>query len=265
MALYEYIRSLKLPKGEHKDKTLYTIGQIHQSRNNYALAEKAYLLALKENPNNVNVLEELGSSYSKQGNVTQGKIYFLRAINSDQVRMNINKNLKEPFKASQIDALKVDEDSPVDAYMGLGILYDVDRKNHLAQAFYRKALVITPRSAKALINMGYSYYLSGDFSEAERTTIAALKIAKGNEKAENNLALIYLAQNKVQKALRVFMSSMEDYQALNNVGYFLMLQGKPEMAVTYLQQAIDKNPSYYQLANDNLKRALAEIRMKSEH
>jgi Flp pilus assembly protein TadD len=179
--------------------------------------------------------------------------------------MNINKNLKEPFKASQIDALKVDEDSPVDAYMGLGILYDVDRKNHLAQAFYRKALVITPRSAKALINMGYSYYLSGDFSEAERTTIAALKIAKGNEKAENNLALIYLAQNKVQKALRVFMSSMEDYQALNNVGYFLMLQGKPEMAVTYLQQAIDKNPSYYQLANDNLKRALAEIRMKSEH
>lgn len=263
LALYEYILSLKLPKGEYKDKTLYTIGQIHQSRQNFALADKAYLMAVDENPNNTKVLEQLGANYSKQGDVAKGKSYFLRAINLDQIRLKVaNKTLKEPLVATQIDAMMVDKDSPVTAYMGLGILYDVDSKHDLAQAFYRKALAINPKSAKGLINMGYSYYMSGDYDEAERTTIAALKLAMNNEKAQNNLALIYLAQNKIQKALSVFMNSMEEYQALNNVGYFLMLQGKPEIAVPYLQQAIDKNPLYYKLANENLKRALAEIRSK---
>ncbi|MCE0494324.1 tetratricopeptide repeat protein [Vibrio salinus] len=266
LALYEYIRSLKLPKGVHKDKTLYTIGQIHQSRQNIALAEKAYLMALKENPDNVKVLEQLGANFSKQGDVAQGKSYFLRAINADQLRMKAgSQQIKEPLTSTRINGLTVDNQSPIVAYMGLGILYDVDNKHALAQGFYRKALTIDPKSAKGLINMGYSYYMSGDYGEAARTTIAALKLAKNNEKAQNNLALIYLAQNKVQKALGVFMSSMEDYQALNNVGYFLMLQGKPEMAIPYLQQAIDKNPVYYQLANENLKRALAEIRAKDRN
>jgi Tfp pilus assembly protein PilF len=57
------------------------------------------------------------------------------------------------------------------------------------------------------------------------------------------------------------MRQMEAPEALNNVGYFLILQGKPDEAIPYLQQAIDKKPSYYKLANENLSRALAEVRV----
>uniref|UniRef100_UPI002094D4B3 tetratricopeptide repeat protein n=1 Tax=Vibrio paracholerae TaxID=650003 RepID=UPI002094D4B3 len=84
-----------------------------------------------------------------------------------------------------------------------------------------------------------------------------------NEKALNNLALIYLAKGETQRALNVFMRRMDAPEALNNVGYFLMLQGKPEEAIPYLQQAIDKKPSYYKIANENLERALAEVRAKT--
>jgi Tfp pilus assembly protein PilF len=56
------------------------------------------------------------------------------------------------------------------------------------------------------------------------------------------------------------MKFMDAPEALNNVGYFLMLQGKPERAIPYLQQAIDKKPSYYKVANENLERALLEVR-----
>ena len=49
-------------------------------------------------------------------------------------------------------------------------------------------------------------------------------------------------------------------EALNNVGYFLTLQGKPEKAIPYLQQAIDSRPTYYKVANENLERALAMVR-----
>ncbi len=56
------------------------------------------------------------------------------------------------------------------------------------------------------------------------------------------------------------MRSMGAPEALNNVGYFLILQGKPDKAIPYLQEAIDKKPSYYKLANENLERALALVR-----
>lgn len=56
------------------------------------------------------------------------------------------------------------------------------------------------------------------------------------------------------------MRHMDAPEALNNVGYFLIIQGRPDEAIPYLQQAIDKKPSYYKIANENLNRALAEVR-----
>ncbi|WP_417212487.1 lipoprotein, partial [Acinetobacter venetianus] len=53
LALYEYLRSLDFPDTQYRDKTLYTVGRIHQSRGNLDLSEQAYLLALEANPNNI--------------------------------------------------------------------------------------------------------------------------------------------------------------------------------------------------------------------
>ncbi|SHO55479.1 tetratricopeptide repeat protein [Vibrio quintilis] len=264
LALFEYIRSLEFKEGKFKDKTLYTIGRIHQSRNNYPLAEKAYFLALKANPDNVAVLQQIGSNFSKQGDTKQGAIYFIRAINADQLRLQSREKLeRKELNQERIQALKSDEQSPVLAYMGLGIISDLDGKHEDAQTFFKKALNIKPDSLRLLLNIGYSYYMSGDFEEAKRSTLAALERSPGNPKAINNLALIYLAQGDTLKALNTFKRHMKDYEALNNVGYFLILQGKAEEAVSYLQQAIDKKPSYYPLANENLERALAEIKMNA--
>lgn len=263
LALYEYIRSLEFPHPQYSDKTLYTIGRIHQSRGNYELAEKAYLLALQHNPNNVQVLEQLGSNYSKQGKVDEGRSYFLKAINADQLRLNTRLTLSDEASVADVDALGSDNLSPAMAYMGLGVLDDVKAQHDRAQAFYQQALKIEPKSAKSLMNMGYSYYMSGDYQQASRFTLAALEQEPDNEKALNNLALIHLAKGEAQRALNVFMRRMDAAEALNNVGYFLLLQGKPDEAIPYLQQAIDKKPSYYKIANENLERALAEVRAKA--
>lgn len=163
----------------------------------------------------------------------------------------------------EIQELSSDKQSPALAYTGLGVLYDVKTQPKVAQAFYEYALNINPKSSKALMNLGYSHYMSGEYEEAKRYTLDAIEKDGNNEKAQNNLALIYLAQDDSQRALNVFMRFMEAPEALNNVGYFLMLQGKPEKAVTYLQQAIDKKPSYYKVANENLERALLEVRANS--
>ncbi len=263
LALYEYIRSLNFPDPQYSDKTLFTIGRIHQQRGNFELAERAYLMALDENPNNVQVLEQLGSNYSKQGKVDEGRSYFLRAINADQLRLNSRLTLEDDATEQDIEQLSSDKQSPLSAYLGLGVLKDVKGKHVIAQSYYKHATMIDPKSSKALMNMGYSYYMDGQYTEATRFTLAALEQNPDNEKALNNLALIHLAQGQAQRALNVFMRRMEAPEALNNVGYFLMLQGKPEEAIPYLQQAIDKKPSYYKIANENLERALAQVRAKS--
>jgi Tfp pilus assembly protein PilF len=53
---------------------------------------------------------------------------------------------------------------------------------------------------------------------------------------------------------------MSTAEALNSVGYFLILRGEPGEAIPYLQEAIDQSPSYYAKANENLERALAMVR-----
>lgn len=261
LALYEYIRALSFPEAQHQDKTLYTIGRIHQSRDNSSYAEKAYLASMDYNPNNIQVLEQLGSIYMKQGSVQQGKSYFYRALNADQVRLkNANTLSDNTVKLKDIRQLQVDSDSPALAYMGLGIISDIEVQHEFAKVFYHKAIEVKPGSVKALLNLGYSYYMSGDYTAAKRYTMSALEKNPNNEKAQNNLALIYLGKGEIKRAINVFMRHMDAAEALNNVGYFLILQGKPDKAIPYLQQAIDKKPSYYQVANENLERALAEVR-----
>ncbi|MDW6002345.1 tetratricopeptide repeat protein [Vibrio mangrovi] len=264
LALFEYIRSLEFKPAQYRDKTFYTIGRIHQMRENYTLSEKAYYMALKENPNNIEVLQQLGTNYSKQGDLEQGKSFFIRAINADQLRLNSRYTLpRETKDVETVNALSLDDKSPISAYMGLGIIYDMKSSHTVAQAFYKRALKIQPKSSKLLLNIGYSYYMSGDYTEAKRATLAALEIDPNNLRAQNNLALIYLGHGKIQRALNVFMQQMKDYEALNNVGYFLLIEGHPDKAIPYLQQAIDKKPSYYKAANENLERALAEVKAQA--
>ncbi|MEZ9502004.1 MULTISPECIES: tetratricopeptide repeat protein [Vibrio] len=262
LALYEYIRSLSFPEKEFHDKTLFTIGQIHSSRGNYALAEKAYLAALDFNPAHTEVLEQLGVLYTKQRRTDEGRSYFFKAINSDQIRLKSSETIQnyQALNQSEVASLKVDSMSPALAYMGIGVLEDVDGKHQIAQEYFKKSLTIDKSSVKALLNMGYSHYMYGNYKEAYQYTRSALELDPNNEKAQNNLALIYLASGDIKKATNVFMRHMDAPEALNNVGYFLILQGKPDQAVPYLQQAINKKSSYYKVANENLNRALAEVR-----
>lgn len=262
LALYEYIRSLSFENGQYRDRSLFNIGRIHQSRGNLALAEKAYLIAIEENPNNIEVLEQLGILYSRNGDIEQGTSYFMRAVNADQVRFNNNKTLSsnDLTTVESVAKLQVDANSPEYALMGLGVVADLDKNHELAQAFYKQALSVQPDSVKTLTNVGYSFYMAGDYRKAQRFILQALDKQPDNGKALNNLALIYLAKGEINRALNVFSQHMTKPEALNNVGYFLTLQGKPELAIPYLQQAIDSRPTYYRVANENLERALAMVR-----
>ncbi|MGP8307457.1 tetratricopeptide repeat protein [Vibrio sp. YIC-376] len=265
LALYEYIRSLTFEDGVHKDKTLYTIGRIHETRGDFELADRAYRASLSENSNHIGSLEELGKLYTKQGRKDLGQSYYLRALNADQLRLGGQGDITvNNISSEHILSLRYDEKSPVNAYVGLGVLYDINNKHEIAQAFLRKALDIKPYNESALVSLGYSYYMVEDYAKATHFTNAALGINSNSEKAINNLGLIAIAKGEPRKALSIFGRHMSPSEALNSVGYFLILRGEPGEAIPYLQEAIDQSPSYYAKANDNLERALELVRSERD-
>lgn len=265
LALYEYLRSLSFPNAVHKDKTLYTVGRIHLARENQELADRSFRAALAQNPDHIGALASLGTLHTKRGEKDVGKSYFIRALNADQLRMDGEPSItKDNITADSVETYRYDEQSPVSAYSGLGVLYDIRGDHDIAQALIRKALDIDSRNVNALVSLGYSYYMEKAYSKAAHFTQAALSIKPGDEKGINNLGLIALAKDQPRQALSIFSRHMTEPEALNNVGYFLILQGKPGEAIPYLQQAIDKNPAYYELANKNLERALAMVRERGD-
>ncbi|MFV0576187.1 MAG: tetratricopeptide repeat protein [Vibrio sp.] len=267
LALYEYIRSLGFKKREFADKTLMAIGDIHQSRGNLLLAEKAYLRATEVNSDNALAFEKLGVLYSRNKNIANGRMYFYRSVNADQIRLNnshttLFANNENGVTILDVERLKFDSASPIQTYIGLGILADVNNDMELAQAYYHIALAINPSSLLAKQNLGYSYYMQGNDKQALFYTRQVVEQQTDNKRAINNLALIYLRQGQENHALNVLNRVMPEYEALNTVGYLLMLDQKQQKAIDFFKQAINKNPAYYQIANDNLKRARVELEAK---
>ena len=101
-----------------------------------------------------------------------------------------------------------------------------------------------------MLNLGYSLYLSGELDAAEIQTRKAIALNNADPRGWSNLGLIYVRKHRYEDAAEVFSRVMPAHEALNDVGYLAMLDGQYEVAVDYLQQAIESNPQYYPKRNN---------------
>ncbi|WP_064608387.1 tetratricopeptide repeat protein [Photobacterium sp. J15] len=253
LALYEYIRALGFPSQENADQAYYKIGYIHQQRKNYDLAKLAYSRAALIDKENIQYAASIGIVELKMGEQDNARKQLLRAVSMDQVRQG-NKTY-DPDKDTFARDLTVDELSPLNAYIGLGILADLDARHSDAQQIYQACLRVDGKSQKALTNLGYSYYLSGNLRQAEVINRRASTLYPDNQRAWSNLGLTYIKAKRYDDANDAFSRIMPQEKALNDIGYFAMLAGDYEAAINYLEQAINASPTYYAKAYQNLKRA----------
>ena len=78
----------------------------------------------------------------------------------------------------------------------LGGTYEAQGLHKEAVAQYALALDKDPAYLPALMSSGNAAFMAGDLKSAERAFGRALKISPGHAGAENNLAMVYLTQNK---------------------------------------------------------------------
>ena len=257
-ALYAYIQALDF--NAENAETFYHIGRIHTMRGNPEIAFRAYNEALALDPNLIMVHADLGVVSMDKRQYREARIHLAKAIELDQ------KRLATLSVSRMIGSLYVpDRDSPARVYNAIAILDDVQNKHESAREYFRLLLELQPHSAIIISNLGYSYYLTGELTIAERYLRQAIREDQNLDRAWTNLGLVYVRKGLHKRALATFEQAMEPADALNDLGYFLMLEGNYEKAIELFERAIDTSPSYFEQAQKNLKRARAELSDEFTH
>ncbi|MBS4169385.1 tetratricopeptide repeat protein [Neochlamydia sp. AcF95] len=230
-----------LKSSDLEDNSPKTQGDIALRLFQYKKAEKCYLFATKENPENSEVLSALGNIYHDQGNLGKAVQYSTKALvidfklygeNHPRVAIcynnlgaiykelgNLEKALEYSNKALAIDLKALGENNTIVAthYNNLGQIYKAQGNLEKALEYSNKALAITlnlfgenhSTVATYYNNLGQIYKIQGDLKKAAEYLNKALAIDLNlfgeNHPIvairHNNLGLIYQDQGTLDKAV----------------------------------------------------------------
>ncbi len=145
------------------------------------------------------------------------------------------------------------------AYNGLGVISDYEGEPERAIAYYRDALDLNPTSAIVLNNLGYARFRVGHLDTAVEHLKSAIAQDPGYRPAWVNLGRVYAVKRRYPDALSVMMEAMAAPDAYNEIGYIAMRQDDLDIAESYLRQAVDSSPTYFEAAYANLKEVTEAI------
>ncbi len=228
-ALFEYVRALsldpKLADGHFK------VATIHGLKGNYQLAETGYRNALELEKTHAGALEGLGLLLVRERKISDAKESLTRAVAQDPKRWR--------------------------AHNGLGVIADMEHDFAAAERHYQAALAEQRDLPMLLTNLGYSRYAAGDWSLAQSYFERALVKDPRHGKAWSNLGLLHVRRGDYDKAMDAFSRIMNDAQASHNIGYLCMMEGNYSQAEQYFLEAIQRSPSYFSSAHDELAKVRA--------
>jgi Flp pilus assembly protein TadD len=140
------------------------------------------------------------------------------------------------------------------AHSLLAVAYDRKGLRDRAEDSYRRAIDVNDRDPEALNNLGYSLYLSGNYRAAVDRLKKAARLAPGDTRILNNLALAQVRLGKYDDAYRNFARAGGEFSGHANVAALLIRAGREEKAVEHLEQARRLQPE-----SQNVLRQLAEL------
>jgi tetratricopeptide (TPR) repeat protein len=246
-SLYQYLRAIELEPKRYE--AMLGIGRIHRERGNTQLAAMAFNDVLTSEPENPEALAEMGMLYLAQRNHTAAQELLFKAVALDQRRQG-----NEQGGPHDVAALKVDSKSPLKVYNALGVLADLSNDFPLSEAYYRLAMLIEPRSVLVQNSLGYSYYMAGQWPEAERTYQRGIGYDASYKPLWRNYGLLLARMERYEEALSAFEQIGDRAQASNDVGYVCLVEGKLDAAEQFFRSAIEQSPAHYDMAWDNLNR-----------
>jgi Flp pilus assembly protein TadD len=138
----------------------------------------------------------------------------------------------------------------------LGIIYD-RQQNYEEPSSNTKSHFLNPNMAMLFNNLGMCLFLKGDYGEALKSFLQALKLETSNDRVYNNLGLTLCKLGRYKEASWRSSKEWDEAAAYNNLGYILMIEGKNKEAIEAFEKALEIKPGFYTKAYENLKKAKA--------
>lgn len=238
-------------------------GQRHWNAGEYERATDAYqqALALQDRDDIRKALGLLALSMSR---FSQARAYLEPLLRDNPDDLDLRENLaitllkQHEIKQAESQFLTIHTLAPERPLTlnYLGVISDLQGDYAAASDYYQKALSLQPNNAMFNNNYGYSRLMLGDFTAAEHWFSQALgQNPDQTDRITNNLAIAFARQRQYEKAITLLSATGDDPSVLNNIGYVALLNGDYRSAIAYLERAIELSPSYYARAAANLELA----------
>lgn len=155
---------------------------------------------------------------------------------SNKTQNNIKKTKKKVIHKKQLSKKSLIEELLLKAYKNL-------KAGNILQAvsLYSKVLKLDKSSEEALINRAIAYQKLNEFSKAEKDLLTALKYSKNKGYIYNVLGVLYMKQNKNDKAINFFKKSKTS-ESYVNMALIYWKENKIEDVYKNLSNAIAIDP-----------------------
>lgn len=246
-------------KSKHYEELL-TLGYLYLENQNWQLAKLHFVAALEKNSALAEAYVGLGRIEMHHGQYQTALGMFVRAneINPKLLTALIGQAQSLRFEGKmnaaveKINAAMVVSQDDLMVLNELAIIYDLMGRENLAEPLYREIVERSPDVAASHNNLGMNQMVRGQYPAAILSFMQALNLDSKNTRIKNNLATAFALHGDDEKALKIFIGTVGESGAYNNLGYLYMTQGKYDAAETYLRKALATNPMFYEKAQYNL-------------
>ena len=185
------------------------LANIFAIKRNFDKAKEFLEKAIKIQPKNTSILNNLGTAYKELGKSKEAINFYQKALEIDSNHSNANYNLgvefyklKELKKAKNYleKTVKIQPDYAL-AHFSLGNVQKEFKELKKAKLSYLRAIELRPNFASAHNNLGLVFSEIGNPQNAIRCYNKAIEINSNHAGAYNNLGRIYTETGEFEKAI----------------------------------------------------------------
>lgn len=225
----------------------------------FALAARLYNTLLQQSPDDVNLLEKLGSIYVKSGNDQKALPFYLKVNElkpNDFATLNslggIYRRLKKYDDSIAVlkKARKLNKDIAQVDY-NLGFTYKFMEKYDEAVECFESAIQLNPSDVLAYNHLGAIHQKRGETQEAITTYQKGLKVDCNHPVLHLNLAKSYEKENQIKNAMAEYEAALRSKpgwaDALSDYSKLLIRLNKTKEAKELVRQSLVLNPRNYKM------------------
>lgn len=210
---------------QKEDESLCRIADNLRLSGNKNEAISMYKQFLKKSPNKLPIYLKLGETQIENGQLDEARRTFEEALPLDQ-NYQVKKRLARCYiLAGLIDValpiykeiLSSTNNSDVDAYNGMGMVYELQGNDKEAIKAYQAALVLEPNNESVQSNLGLSLAFSGRHAESLKWLVPIGEKLNATPKQRHNLAVAYALAGQENKARVLFSKSLSESQIEENL------------------------------------------------